>query len=130
MKSKYVTKTSAVILTAFALLTLFLTTSIFFDLFGVREREGHYVMFVVIANFICSLLYFPAIYGFWNGKRWTTNLLFLSSTVLIITLIVFLFYINNGGLHETKTIGALAFRIIVTSVFGVLSFIFISVPKK
>ncbi|SDC35666.1 hypothetical protein [Williamwhitmania taraxaci] len=130
MKSEYVPKTSAVILAAFALLTLFLTTSIFFDLFGIREREGRYVLFVVIANFICSLLYFPSIYGFWSGKRWTTYLLFISSTVLITTLIAFLLYISNGGLHETKTTGALIFRIALTTFFWVVSYKCLSVTKK
>jgi len=40
---KYVLSTSAVILTAFGLLTLFLSTSVIFDLFGIRAKEGNYV---------------------------------------------------------------------------------------
>ena len=37
---KYVLYTSAVILTAFGLLTLFLSTSVIFDLFGIRAKEA------------------------------------------------------------------------------------------
>jgi hypothetical protein len=42
MKSA-VLKIIAVLLAFFALLTLFLSTSIIFDLFDIREREGNYV---------------------------------------------------------------------------------------
>ena len=61
---KYVLYTSAVILTAFGLLTLFLSTSVIFDLFGIRAKEGNYVLFVVWSNFISSILYLFAAYGF------------------------------------------------------------------
>jgi len=130
MKSEYITKFIAVLITVFALMTFFLTTSIFFDLFGVREREGHYVLFVVIANFICSLFYFPAIYGFWKSRRWTKHLLLISMAILVTTFIAFMIYIGNGGLHEQKTIGALTFRIVITCFFWVVSYKFLSAPKK
>ena len=54
----------ATILGAFGLLTLLLSTSVIFDLFGVRAKEGNYVLFVVWANFISSILYLFAAYGF------------------------------------------------------------------
>ena len=50
----------ATILGAFGLLTLFLSTSVIFDLFGIRAKEGNYVLFVVWANFISSVLYLVA----------------------------------------------------------------------
>ncbi|MBK8950168.1 MAG: hypothetical protein IPM68_15345 [Flavobacteriales bacterium] len=45
---------------AFGMLTLFLSTSVLLDLFGIRERESPYVPAVVVANLIASLLYMPA----------------------------------------------------------------------
>ena len=45
-------KISAIILTLFALITLFMSSSVIFDLFGIREKEGNYVLFIVITNFI------------------------------------------------------------------------------
>ena len=59
----------AFLLAVFGLLTLFLSTSIIFDLFNIRTREGHYVPFVVVANFISSLLYLLAAYGFFQKKK-------------------------------------------------------------
>ena len=47
----------AAILAAFGLLTLFLSSSVIFDFFGVRAKEGNYVLFVVWSNFISSILY-------------------------------------------------------------------------
>ncbi|MBE0662780.1 MAG: hypothetical protein IH597_09945 [Bacteroidales bacterium] len=119
---KYIPKISAIILAAFAALTLFMTFSIFFDLFGIREMEGNYVLFVVIANFICSLCYFVAAYGFWNHKKWTTQILILAVAVLFIALVSFLIYANSGGLHEPKTTGALIFRLAFTSLFAIVSY--------
>ena len=59
----------AFLLAAFGLITLFLSTSIIFDLFEIRIREGHYVLFVVVANFVSSLIYLIAAYGFFRKKN-------------------------------------------------------------
>lgn len=119
----------AIILTAFGLLTLFLSSSIIFDLFGVREKEGNYVLFVVWANFFCSWLYLLSAYGFVYRKKWTTKLLFTASLLLVTTLIGFVLYIKAGGLHETKTIGALIFRSSITLVFSTISYFTLSKNK-
>ena len=119
---KYIPKISAIILAASAALTLFMTLSIFFDLFGIREMEGNYVLFVVVANFICSLCYFVAAYGFWKQKNWTTQIIIIAVAVLFIALVSFLIYANSGGLHEPKTTGALIFRLVFTGLFGIVSY--------
>ena len=116
---KYIT---VAFLTGFGLLTLFLSTSILLDLFGVREKEGNYVLFVVWANFICSLIYLVAVYGFLKMEKWTTKLLASSFVILLLTFVGFLFYINAGGIHETKTIGALVFRMVLTLIFTISSY--------
>ena len=115
-------------LAAFGLLTLFLSTSIIFDLFGIRAKEGNYVLFVVWANFICSSLYLFAAYGFIKAKKWTVLLLGLATLVLIITFIIFMIYIYSGGIYETKTVGALIFRAIITFVFVI--FAYFTINKK
>jgi hypothetical protein len=66
--------TLPILLTGFGLLTLFLSTSVIFDLFGIRAKEGNYVLFVVWSNFISSILYLLAAYGFIKSKKWTTSL--------------------------------------------------------
>ena len=50
------------VLTGFGLLTIFLSTSVIFDLFDVRAKEGNYVLFVVWSNFISSFLYLISVY--------------------------------------------------------------------
>lgn len=120
---------SAIILFGFGLLTLFLSSSILFDLFGIREREGNYVLFVVWANFISSIFYLFAAYGFLAKKTWTTLLLFTSTIILIAALLGLFGLINSGGLYETKTIGALLFRISVTTAFTLLSYFKITKTK-
>ena len=113
---------SATILAAFGLLTLFLSTSVIFDLFGIRAKEGNYVLFVVWSNFISSILYLFAAYGFVKVKNWTTILLRISTLILIVAFIGLKIHANSGGIYETKTIGAMIFRIAVTLVFAIIAF--------
>lgn len=112
----------AVVLALFGAVTLFMSSAVIFDLFGIREREGNYVLFVVVANFACSLLYLPAAYGLYKGRRWAVTLLGIALLVLITAFAGLLLHIQSGGLYETKTIGALFFRIALTGVFAVLGY--------
>lgn len=119
---------SAIILTGFGLLTLFLSTSVIFDLFDIRAKEGNYVLFVVWSNFISSILYLFAAYGFVTSKKWTIKLLGVSTLILIAALIGLIYYINSGGNYETKTIGAMIFRISLTLAFAIIAYF--SITKK
>jgi len=118
----------ATILAAFGFLTLFLSSSVIFDLFGIRAKEGNYVLIVVWANFMSSLLYLFAAYGFVGNRKWTSKLLVISSTILIAAFIGFIIHISSGGIYETKTIGAMIFRITLTIVFGLLAYLLINKP--
>ena len=116
----------AKVLTDFGLVTLFLSSSVIFDLFGVRAKEGNYVLFVVWANFLSSILYLFAAYGLIKIKKWTIHLLGVSAILLIIAFIGLMIHINSGGIYETKTIGAMIFRITLTLVFSILAYFTIS----
>lgn len=118
----------ATILAGFGLLTLFLSTSVIFDLFDVREKEGNYVLFVVWSNFISSFLYFISVYGLLTSKNWTFKTLGLATLILTVAFVGFLFYIQSGGIHETKTISAMVFRIILTLIFSL--FAYFTINKK
>ncbi len=113
----------ATVLSAFGLLTLFLSTSVIFDLFDIRAKEGNYVLFVVWANFISSVLYLVSAYGFIKKKKWTVSLLGISTIILISAFIGLLLHINSGGIYETKTIGAMIFRITLTLIFTGLGYL-------
>lgn len=112
----------ATLLAGFGLLTLILSTSVIFDLFGIRAKEGNYVLFVVWSNFISGILYIFAAYGFIKNKRWTATLLVISTLILIAAFIGLKIHINSGGIYETKTVGAMIFRIAVTFVFAIIAF--------
>lgn len=108
----------ALLLAAFALLTLFLSSSVIFDWFGIRAKEGHYVPFVVWANFLCSLAYLAAAYGLFRRAKWPARLLLAAAGLLALAFIGLLAHINTGGLYETKTVFALLFRTAVTLAFA------------
>ena len=116
----------ALLLASFGLLTLFLSGSVIFDLFGIRAMEGNYVLFVVWANFISSWIYLFAVFGFLKSKKWTTRLLGISVVVLIIAFVGLIIHANAGGLYETKTINAMIFRIMITLIFSTFAYFFIT----
>ena len=126
---KYIPYILATLLTGFGLLTLFLSTSVIFDLFGIRAKEGNYVLFVVWSNFISSILYLFAAYGFIKNKKWTATLLGISTLILIAAFIGLKIHINSGGIYETKTVGAMILRISVTLLFAIISY-FVITKKK
>lgn len=118
----------AILLAAFGFATLFLSFSLIFDLFGVRAKEGNYVLIVVWANFISSIIYLFAVYGFVRKRKWTSKLLGISSAILIFAFIGLIIHITSGGIYQTKTIGAMIFRITLTIVFGFLAYLLINKP--
>lgn len=126
---KLLPKIIAIIIAAFALLTLFLSSSVILNLFGIRAMEGNYVLFVVWANFISSILYLFAAYGFIRAKKWTASLLGLSAIILVLAFLGLIIHINSDGLYESKTIAAMVFRITLTLIFTVLAYFLISKNK-
>ncbi len=125
MKS-IVLKAAAVIITLFAVVTLFMSTSIFFDLFGIRKMEGNYVLFIVIANFIAGFLYLFAAYALFKEKKWATNVLLATTVLLVIAFVGLLIHVKTGGIYEEKTIRAMLSRIAITGAFLSISWFFIS----
>ncbi|MBK9421483.1 MAG: hypothetical protein IPN44_10615 [Flavobacteriales bacterium] len=102
------------VLVLFGGLTLFLSTSILFDLFGIREKEGEYVPFVVLANFIASIGYFAAAMGLLAHRLWARYPLWMASVALLMASVGFAVHLLQGGIHESHTIVALAFRTVLT----------------
>ncbi len=121
MKSKF-KYLLIIVLLLFGALTLFLSSAVLLDLFGMRAKEGNYVLIVVWANFIASILYLSAAYAIFKEKRWMVKPLVLALVVLIIGQIGFWVHIINEGVYETKTIGAMIFRIFFTSFLLIMTF--------
>lgn len=109
-------------LIAFGLLSLFLTSSVIFDLFGIRAKEGNYVLFIVWANFISALLYLAAAYGLIKQQRWPAFALGASFLILIFAFIGLKSHISDGLAYEVKTVSAMIFRISITLVLTILAY--------
>ena len=107
-------KISALVLLIFGFLSVFAGGSVILDLFGMRAKEGNYVLFVVWANFISGFLYLVASFGFFKGKNWTSVVLSAVTWILIAAFAGLLIHIQTGGLFENKTIGVMIFRIAIT----------------
>ena len=101
----------------FGLVTLFVSSSVIFDWFGIREKEGNYIGGIVWVNLVCSILYLVTSYGIVRHQAWVKFPLAIALIILIIAYIGLFIHIDNGGLYETKTIGAMAFRIGLTALF-------------
>lgn len=122
-KNRNIRYIAAGVITIFALLTLFMSSSVLFDWFGIRAKEGNYILFIVWANFLAGILYLIAAYGFLKAKRWTFWVLSLALLLLIISFIELIVYIRNGNIYETKTVGAMIFRTAITFIFTVTAYI-------
>lgn len=106
---------------AFGALTLFLSTSVLLDLFGIREHESPYVPAVVVANLIASLLYLPTGVGLLMKHRWPAQLLAMAVAVLLVGAVFLALHIAAGGEYRTATIGALTFRTLLTAAFYLIA---------
>ena len=116
-------------LAIFGLIMVAMTTSVMFDLFGVRELEGNFVMSVVIANWIAGVLYLIAAYGIFKNQKWTYIPLLISAITLIISFIFLQVHIQDGGAFEEKTIKALSIRIVLSLIFAMITYIKITKKK-
>ncbi|MBS1978034.1 MAG: hypothetical protein JST46_11730 [Bacteroidetes bacterium] len=122
---KIVRQLSAIVLLFFGLVTLFMSTSVIYDLFGIRAKEGNYVPFIVWSNHICGFLYVFSAYGLFSSKPWTTRILLIASTILLLSFAGLIWHVNTGGVYEQRTVFAMLFRIGVTILFAALSWRFV-----
>lgn len=109
---------SIVFLILFGLITVFMASSVLFDWFGIRAKEGNYVPFVVWANWLCGFLYLAAVYKIIKNQKGADQLLMGAFLILLVSLIGLGIHIKSGGLYETKTVYALTFRTMVSLFFA------------
>ncbi len=113
---------SIILLIVLGAVTLFMGSSVLFDWFGIRAKEGNYVEFVVWANWLCSFLYLASAYKLLKSQNGATRLLIGAVIILLIALIGFAIHIKSGGLYETKTVYAMIFRTVITLILARISF--------
>ena len=113
MKQKIV-KVGALLVAFFGLLTILAGGGVIFDLFGMRAKEGNFVLFVVWANFICGFLYLIAAFGLFKQRSWTSSVLGIAVVILLVAFVGLFIWIYNGEIYEKKTIIAMTFRTMLT----------------
>lgn len=113
-------KTLQIIVRAFlvliGLVSLFMTFSIVFDLFDIREKEGNFVYPIVYANMVCGFLYLIAAFYFSKQPKLSVLSLATALLILLIAFAWFFVHIQSGGIYETKTVKAMSFRTAFTFV--------------
>lgn len=107
----------AALLAAFGFLTVFMSGSVIFDLFGMRAREGNYVPFVVWANFFSGVAFLASAFGYVKSRPWAARPLVFSFGLLLAAFVGLFIHIAAGAPYETKTVFAMIFRITVNGVF-------------
>jgi hypothetical protein len=108
-------------LSLFTVITMYLSIGLVFDVFGVRATQGNYVPVVTYSNLICGVLYLVSVIGIYKNKLWSATPLWIALFVLVVSSLLFALHVFNGELYETKTIGALIFRVGVTTIFAFLT---------
>ncbi len=119
-------KICAVFTGLFGLISLFMTSCILLDLFGIREKEGNYVLFIVYANFICSFIYLFCAYGLFAKKDWTTTSLFVALAILIAAYVGLILHIHAGRPFEMRTVKVMLARTAITILLAGISWYYIS----
>jgi len=105
---------TAILIGIFGLFTLYLSGSIIFDLFDMREKQGNFVMFIIWTNFICGFLYLIGSIGLLKQKKWTKKVFLSALIILFLSSISFFIYVQMGGIHKTDTFKALTIRSSIT----------------
>ncbi|MFA5620443.1 MAG: hypothetical protein WDA08_09070 [Weeksellaceae bacterium] len=114
----------------FGAITIFIGISVINDFFGMRERQGYYVPFVVVANTICGFIYLLSAFFIWRKDKKGSKLLFLAFIILLVTIYFFYKYINSGGIYEVRTIYALTFRTSITFLAFLMSVYIIPYKRR
>lgn len=103
-------------------LTVFLTGSVLLDLFGIRQKEGNFVPFIVWANLLAGALYLLAAWGLFRYRGWTVGLLSTTTLLMIGAFVALQQHIQAGGLYKTETVNGMLFRVGFTALAAVAAY--------
>lgn len=100
----------AIVCIVLGLATLKEGGAVLFDLGDARQEAGHYVLFVVLVNWLLGFFYVVAGVGLLWRRRWSLALAWAIAAVTAITFVAFGVHVALGGAFELRTVLALAFR--------------------
>ena len=119
-----------IFLIGFGGLTVFLTSSVLLDLFGIRQKEGNFVPFIVWINLFSGIGYLLTAFGIRKNNDWVMALLLLNALLLLIGTIALYFHIEAGGIYKMETVKGMIFRLVVTAVLAILTKYFIIIKSN
>ena len=111
------------LLSLFGIVSVFMTSSVLFDWFGIRAKEGNYVLFIVYTNLVCGFIYLYSGYAIWKNKKSAIWALGLAVLLLVFAFITLGLYIREGGVYELKTVKAMSFRTLLTLAILIISYV-------
>lgn len=129
MKIKRLKIIQSSMLTLIGVISVFMTLSVIFNLFGIRKIEGNFVPFVVYANLVCGVLYLIAAYSTWRNVKLSSFILGVALILLIVTFVGLFMHINSGGVYEMKTVKAMTFRTVFTTAMLVIGIVLFKKEK-
>lgn len=92
------------------LYTLYISSGLLFDLFGVRHETETYIQATSISNFICSFLYLFSSYLFFRKSKLSTSVLFIATIIMFIGYIGMLFHIQAQRPYGVRIIAEMLIR--------------------
>ena len=123
-----------IILAAFlaiaGIVSMFMSFSIIFDVFGIRKQEGNYIPMVVYGNFICSFLYLIASWYIFKENDLSTIYLIFAVLLLLITYAFMLYHIQSGKPYEMSTVYAMLGRTSLTIMYAAIAWYLFSRVRK
>lgn len=96
-------------------LTVFLTSSVLLDMFGIREKEGNFIPFIVWINLASGIGYIAGAGGLIKNSKWAYSLLLLNTLLLSVAIVALYFHIHAGGVYKMETVKGMVFRVVTTS---------------
>lgn len=112
---KYIKIVTIIFLLAFGGLTVSLTSSVLLDLFGIRQKEGNFVPFIVWINLVSGIAYIISALGIIKSAKWAFPLLLINVVLLVVGIVALYFHIQAGGLYKMETVKGMVFRAVSTS---------------
>ncbi len=106
-------KAAAIVVILFGLLTVLVGGLVLFGGSVAAEMAGEAVPFVLWFNFLAGFAYVAVGIGLLNRRSWAVWLSALVASLTGLAFIAFGVHVSLGGSFETRTFGAMAFRLIL-----------------
>ena len=113
-KNKMFKNVITIVLIAFALITIFMSSSVLFDWFEMRAKGGIYIPFLVKTNLTAGFICLIVAYGFIKSQNWAFWAMISVALLIFYALILSYVHIHTGGLYENKIIIVMIVRVLFT----------------